>query len=459
MRYFLFILLVWLSIDASAQSVTPKTFDHGEVSYWDNAPAEFLVTNNTNDVLMFLPTMAAKDVLVEIADKKIQPGETGIVLVYYYTEHKGPFSTEVKLYTSVGMEPLRLKVKGNINSFAPTALLACPTITPKSTEDKEYTQQFLVIDRNSRQPIEEAEITLSQMGNAQYIGYSNKNGILENKQVLGRFDITTTHEGYKDTTFSTYLARYRGQIFILLTPVELVGPSIALEETIELEDPVEQEEEPVVALEPAQTELPVNNEPEITRGTELSITEYQPNNVLFLIDISKSMDKPDKLPLLKESMKELVTVLRSVDKITVIAYNMDTELVVPTTPASNKAAILTQIDALEGYGWTHGVKGIEQAYAMLEDHFIPGGNNQVIVSTDGVFNSPQFDEGALYALIRDKEQDGIKLSVIGFGDDVKGKRLMRNLARNGHGSFIRFGYEDAKNALVDEIRMQSRIAQ
>lgn len=445
MRLHLSLFLLLIGISLGAQQLSPKVYDFGTVSNWDNAPAEFTVTNNTNSDLMFLPTMASKDVLVEIADKKIEPGKSGIVLVYYYTADKGTFQREVKLYTSAGMEPLRLNLKGNIASFAPNALIACPSLKPKTDDDKQFTQKIQVIDKQTREPIENAEVTLAQLGETQYKAYTDKSGLIENKQNLGRFDVTASHSGYQPNTINTYLALYRGRVIIELTRAAEKEPTLAVEEASELLEanaPI-----PVIP-----NTLPVNE-------NELSAEQYQPNNVLFLIDISKSMDHPDKLPLLKESMKQLVSVLRSIDKITVMTYNMEPAVLIPTTAANNKTAIYARIDSLAGYGWTHGVKGIEHAYATLQNHYIAAGNNQIILSTDGVFNGPQFDETALINLIQEQYRKGVKLSVVGFGDDAQGKRLMRKLAYQGHGNFIQFKEQNAADALVEEIRTQSRIAQ
>ena len=200
----------------------------------------------------------------------------------------------------------------------------------------------------------------------------------------------------------------------------------------------------------AEIDIPVSN--------ELSVDQYQPNNVLFLIDISKSMNGQDKLPKMKESMKELVSVLRPIDKITVMTFNMDQTIVLETTTADNKEEIMSKIDSLVGFGYTHGVKGLETAYDIIKQHYIENGNNQIIISTDGVFNGPHFDEQEVYKVVREQEREGIVLSVVGFGDDVSGKRLMKRMANYGNGSFIPFERgSSTASALTEEIRERSLI--
>ena len=185
---------------------------------------------------------------------------------------------------------------------------------------------------------------------------------------------------------------------------------------------------------------------------------YSPNNIIFLIDVSSSMKKPDKLPLLKISMKNLTGVLRKTDYLSVVVYSTTSTVLLQPTAANRKEEINLLIDTLRAKGITNGGKGLQTAYEIAEQNFISGGNNQVIIATDGLFNSPGFSESAIFSLVRGKAADNIILSVVGFGDDKDALRMLKKMADKGNGNFIQIPDKPAADeALIDEIKFQSAV--
>jgi Mg-chelatase subunit ChlD len=206
----------------------------------------------------------------------------------------------------------------------------------------------------------------------------------------------------------------------------------------------------------AQIETPVTE-------TELSRAQYNANNILFLIDISSSMAKNNKMDLLKESMKQLAGLLRDIDRVAVIAYNQRTHSILESITGNNKEMIINAIDSLTPYGLTYGVNGIHNAYEILEHYYISGGNNQIILATDGLFSTVNqtMTERELHKLVKDKAlKQGIKLSVVGFGNDPEGDLTMSKLAESGAGKFIKIQNSiQAETVLIDEIKLNSQIKQ
>jgi Mg-chelatase subunit ChlD len=192
----------------------------------------------------------------------------------------------------------------------------------------------------------------------------------------------------------------------------------------------------------------------------LSIDDYAANNVLFLIDVSSSMAKENKMDLLKESLKSLALVLRDIDRVAIIAYNQKTNVILESVSGDNKSTILHAIDSLKTSGLTYGVNGLQTAYDLLQYYFIGDGNNQIILATDGLFSSANasLTENELNKEVRKQaSNNGIKLSVIGFGQDDEGQRLMQKLANNGEGQFIQIKNPwEAKTVLVEEIKLNSK---
>ncbi|MEP6466055.1 MAG: von Willebrand factor type A domain-containing protein, partial [Parafilimonas sp.] len=151
------------------------------------------------------------------------------------------------------------------------------------------------------------------------------------------------------------------------------------------------------------------------QGKKISTENLPASNLVFLIDVSGSMDEPDKLPLVKSSLKLLVDQLRPQDKVALVVYAGNAGLVLPSTSGDDKIKIKDAIDALDAGGSTAGGEGIKLAYNTAKKNFIKGGNNRVILCTDGDFNVGTSSEDALQTLIENERQSGVFLSVLGFG--------------------------------------------
>ncbi|MCA1685086.1 MAG: von Willebrand factor type A domain-containing protein, partial [Planctomycetia bacterium] len=134
-----------------------------------------------------------------------------------------------------------------------------------------------------------------------------------------------------------------------------------------------------------------------------------PSNLVFLIDVSGSMDMPNKLPLVKSSLQRLVEELGENDRIAIVVYAGASGLVLPSTSCQKKAEILSSIDQLQAGGSTNGGAGIQLAYDLAVKHFIPKGTNRVILATDGDFNVGVSDRGELVKLIEAKRKSGVYL--------------------------------------------------
>ncbi|MCF8462254.1 MAG: DUF1573 domain-containing protein [Flavobacteriales bacterium] len=215
------------------------------------------------------------------------------------------------------------------------------------------------------------------------------------------------------------------------------------------------EEEVEAALAKAES-APIEKEIAVEPEPEFSTEKYRPNNVLLLLDVSGSMNDEGKMDKLKSSIRRLVMMLRGEDVLTMIAYNSDSWVLLPPTPVADNQPILELVDSLRPYGYTNGVKGMETAYESLETQLIEGGNNQLIIATDGKFNSSKFSENEAVQMVKDNSDKGIVLSIIGFGEDKEAGRLMKKLADLGEGSFLQVrDNEDPTELLAEEIKLRS----
>jgi Ca-activated chloride channel homolog len=187
------------------------------------------------------------------------------------------------------------------------------------------------------------------------------------------------------------------------------------------------------------------------QAREVPAEETPARNLVFLVDVSGSMSTPDKLPLVKAGLSLLARRLRPQDRVALAVYAGTSGLVLPSTPGDRRAEILAALDRLEAGGSTNGAMGIQLAYQVAQEAFIPGGVNRVVLATDGDFNVGVTNEGELTRLIEEKRKSGVFLSVLGFGTGNLKDATMEMLADRGDGNFSYIdSLAEARKVLVHE---------
>lgn len=171
------------------------------------------------------------------------------------------------------------------------------------------------------------------------------------------------------------------------------------------------------------------------RAKDIAEKELPANNLVFLIDVSGSMNSPNKLPLLKSSFPLLVKNLREQDKVSIVVYAGTSGVVLPTTSGDKKETILAALEKLSAGGSTAGGEGIELAYKIAAEQFIKGGNNRVILATDGDFNVGVSSREELQKLIEEKRKTGVFLTCLGYGMGNYKDVTLETLANKGNGNY------------------------
>jgi Ca-activated chloride channel family protein len=171
------------------------------------------------------------------------------------------------------------------------------------------------------------------------------------------------------------------------------------------------------------------------QGREIVTKDLPASNFVFLIDVSGSMNEPNKLPLLKQSMKILINQMRPKDKIAIVVYAGAAGLVLPSTSVADKDRIIAALDNLNAGGSTAGGAGIELAYATAQANFIKGGNNRVILATDGDFNVGASTDSDMESLIDAKRKSGVFLTCLGYGMGNYKDSKLETLADKGNGNY------------------------
>jgi Ca-activated chloride channel family protein len=188
------------------------------------------------------------------------------------------------------------------------------------------------------------------------------------------------------------------------------------------------------------------------KGREIALDKRPPSNLVFLIDVSGSMEPPNKLPLVKKGLQLLVEKLNENDRIAIVVYAGASGLALPSTPCEQKSRILAALDNLDAGGSTNGGAGVQLAYDTAVANFIKGGTNRVILATDGDFNVGTTNQGDLIRLIEEKAKSGVFLSVLGFGMGNYKDSMLEKLADKGNGNYAYIdSLNEARKVLVEQM--------
>ena len=188
------------------------------------------------------------------------------------------------------------------------------------------------------------------------------------------------------------------------------------------------------------------------KGREIATDKRGASNLVFLLDVSGSMEPAERLPLVKQAMRLLVEKLTENDRVAIVVYAGASGVALPSTNGAHKEQILQALENLQAGGSTNGAEGIQLAYRIAADNFIKGGVNRVILATDGDFNVGVTNQGDLIRLIEEKAKTGVFLSVLGVGRDNLKDSTMQKLADKGNGNYAYLdSLDEARKVLVQQM--------
>jgi len=211
----------------------------------------------------------------------------------------------------------------------------------------------------------------------------------------------------------------------------------------------------IFGIQTALTRCPWNKENQLLfasiQSKRVSLDSLPPSNLVFLIDVSGSMDMPNRLPLLKAGFRSLVNTLRPKDSVAIVVYGGITGIMLNMTSGGEKEKIFRTIDSLSPGGATPGESGIKLAYSVARTHFIKGGNNRVILATDGDFNVGLKTDEELEEMITMQRKSGVYLTCLGVGMGNYKDSKIQTLAQAGNGNFAYLdSYNEAEKVLLKE---------
>jgi Ca-activated chloride channel family protein len=436
-KIFLIISFFILLNNLAGQILFNKShYDLGEINKEDIKYFDFTLTNAGTKKAIVLRVEEPYGIDVKFSRKEILPDSTIIVRIKYTPKKKGKFKKDIPVWVSVNNEPITFTLEGNALTFDVNESLACPDFrTKKQPQDLRSDLKIKVIDVNTKKPIKAATVEVIWDGLVYKKLTTTKKGEVTQSLKWDNYYFVVNADGYGTKEQDFYVNKNNGYIeFQLGEPTE--------EELISTKEDTVVEKVVVIA-------------PEDTISTkELPVNLYAPNNVVFLIDVSVSMKQEGRLDLLKASMIELLNGLRPIDKLAIVTYATSTEVILKSDYVTNKASITQLIQDLSAGGYTAGGKGIKKAYQVARSNKIEGGNNQVIIATDGAFIITGNDILENVALNLEK---GVTISVVGVKNKKTAVKSMSTIAKTGEGRYMHIeSYKQAKSVLMDEIKLNSR---
>jgi Mg-chelatase subunit ChlD len=411
----------------------------GEINKEDQKHFDFTLTNAGTKTAFLLRIEEPYGIDVKFSKKEIAPDSTIIVRVKYTPKKKGKFKKDIPVWVSVNNEPIILTIEGDAKSFDLDESLQCPDFKSKRQPKALISPlEIKVVDINTKKPIKNATVQVIWDGLNYKQLKTDKNGEISQNLKWDIYYFVVNAEGYGTKEQDFYVNQKNNFI------------------QFELGEPTE-EELIVIKEDTVVKEIVVIEKEDTVSTNDLPVNLYAPNNVVFCIDISVSMKQQGRLDLLKASMIELLNGLRPIDKLAIVTYASSTDVVLASQFVTDKTSIMELIKELTAGGYTAGGKGIKKAYQVARENKIEGGNNQVIIATDGAFN---LDRGGDKGILRNVEANlnkGITISVVGVKNEKWTVKSMSSIAKTGDGHYLHIkSYEQAKSVLMDEIKTNSR---
>ena len=444
MKKLLYSLLCFISIDLFAQTdhdglhFSRTEFDFQKVENWISRIDSVEVKNTSDKKIFLLKQHYPQEFEVSFPSNTINPGETAILAIIYIPKVKGKFNVSIPFFHSASQTPVSITFKGEVLSFDEFASAACPSFT-RPHAPLEFDMEILVRDSLTKQPLANSliEIEKGEIVN-QY--QTDARGEYKQRSGIGFCFLYAEHPGYKSKSLLKNFNPKNNKAVIDLTPLAPKEKSIPLFK------------DTVVILQKVIT--PVKPDEQLN----FSLANYKENNIVFLIDVSSSMNMADRMPLLQKAMIQLTKMLRPEDRLTIITYSNDATVKLAGVQGNEQEKIIGVIQQLKCGGRTSGGKAIRAAYENAENNFKKQGVNQIILSTDGGFNGLADTEEELMKLVEKKATEHIQFSVLAFGKNRIGKQLISQLANKGNGFYLFIQNEEDANAkLTETVKLQSKI--
>lgn len=479
----LMLLFLLISINTFCQGIKIDKISHdfGDLYAQDDRFVDFTITNNTSKQIFILRVDKNRSIDFLLEKDVFFSGESVKIRLQVKTKTIGKFKHVVPLYLSHQDEPILLKLSGNVKELNNqlSNMQGCPdfSFSPNSTNPTDFVLTIITIDANTKEPIEEVDVVMLQNGLPIGKITTNKNGRVKTQIPFGVTYFFAKNDNYNSTELAHYVNFNRNVVILELdrqkenlfddepitdddevteVPEELeteadkdsLLPIAKLETLDRLELDLGQTN--TIELDSTRKEFATNDFKELDKN-DFNTTNFKPVNLVFVIDVSSSMRQEDRIELLKYSLYQLVDMLRPIDQMGLVAYSTKARVILPITKGDNKQEIKEIVEEMKASGLTAGAAGIKLGFKQVKKNYIADAHNQVVVITDGAFNTGETNYEKLFKRYL---KMGITLSVVGIKSNEKAEISMREVANLGKGMFIPIkGLADAQENLKQAIRL------
>jgi hypothetical protein len=404
---------------------------------------DFVLVNRGTNRDVVLRVSAASNIRAEALQRTVLPGDSTRLVVTFVPNRPGKFSEVVRVFTALRAEPLMLEVSGRVNQPDAHALQAChPSHAAASRKKGVGVSEWSVEiwDEQARLPIPGAVLEVIKGGKVLWKGPTDAVGRLDLPRPLGLLVLRARSPGYSTYQSQEVITTASGDWRIFLVPTGFRADSVVLRKP----------PEPVVGV----TEQPVSDNP-LPEPEELGLplSRCKTNHLIFLLDASASMRYEEKFRLGLAAIRDLQPYLRASDRMSLMVYAGEPRILGESLPAAVLPNLLQGLDTLRPAGQTAGNKAIREAVALARRNWIDGGNNQLVLITDGAFALGR-NEQALFD--RSGQGSGLFCSVVATKPDRADVAALDGLAEAGKGNLMVVrSLTDAEGMLLLEVKKQS----
>jgi len=430
------------------------------------------VQNAYEEVVYILRAEQSERTVIQFSDKKLLPGKEEFIRIQFNPKKTGKFNEQVMVYFSKLLRPLPIQIRGEVESFTKEYDPACPNFDEKPGR-KTFDIRFFVGDGLNMEPVKKARVQTLNL-ESQKEEESNSFGFVHLMLPAGKYRWRVQAEGFETQVVEKYVNRLQNEVNVYLERQEgHVIADIKHAETDSLRKEVfrrildkEEQKEAVIIPDTtteAKTESKEQGRPkEPSADTEprqdseyLPLSQYKKNNLVFLIDVSESMRLSGKFQLLRKALKSLIGSMRSVDQLAILTYSDSVELFMNIKANLDVNRAQKQIDDLFAHGKTNTTAGVEEAYRLTLEGLVADGNNQIFLTSDGVYSKEDTEKTISY--IRSKFGTGVKLSTIGVKTEKTNASKLKKIARYGQGKYLSIDDDaSAESVLIREVKRNSR---
>ena len=432
------------------------TLDFGELQDGSERFRDIRITNIGNQKAYILNYKNPREVACLYTNKGADKYSVMIFRVQPNPKNLGRFSYEVSVFTSDKSEPTIIHISGVLKEQLTDPLArmqACPTFgdrpAPHATD---FRLRVEVYDAITKEPIPDARVLLLQNGLKKAVWKTTESGKVSKDFPLGFTYFYVLKQGYQSAEKGQYV-NIKNDIVTIYLDKEIINNTIIYEEKIKKENLVETKKNSIEV----DSVIPVVDVPKLSLDSiplkTFDNRYFKPVNVTFVIDISTSMKIGDRMELMKFSLLELASMLREQDKISLVSYANEAEVILKPTNGVNKTQLQKVITTIKAGGMTAGGEGIKLGCKLNNQSFIEEGVNLVYIITDGAFNKSSRD----YVQTLDEfKAKGMIISVIGIQNTPTDAKNMQQVAMSGGGDYLSIQkLADAEKALLLDIKRKT----